>query len=482
MSGTAGPDRTPIVPVILSGGTGSRLWPMSRALYPKQLLNLNSEWSMLQETILRVVDPDRFSAPIIVCNHEHRFVIAEQARAIGVRPRAILLEPEGRDTAAACAAAALAVERETPNASALFLPADHVIRDVPDFLAAVDLGRSAAEDGALVTFGIKPTRPETGYGYIRLGGADGVVPEGTRRVAAFTEKPPRDVAERYLADGDHLWNSGMFLFPIKTLIAELERCSPATLDACRRSLDLARTDLDFLRLDPGAFAEAPAVSIDRAVMERTDRAVVVPRDFGWSDIGSWNALWEVGKHDERGNVGIGDVMFNDASGCYVRGDACLTVVNGGRDLVVVVTEDAVLVSTREAAGDVKLVVDRLKRGERSEALTHREAHRPWGTHRVLRRGDRYQVKLLTIDPGARVSSQRHRHRAEHWVVVSGAAIVTKGEERIPVYENQSIDIPVGEVHRIENPGKIPLRVIEVQSGAYLGEDDIERLDDNYGRV
>jgi len=480
MSEVAG-DRSPIVPVILSGGTGSRLWPMSRALYPKQLLDLNSDRSMLRETIMRVVDPARFGAPLIVCNHEHRFVIGEQTRGAGVAPRAIILEPTGRDTAAACAVAALFVQRETPDAVLLFLPADHVIADVPAFLQAVDLGRKAAEAGSLVTFGIRPTRPETGYGYIRVGETEGL-PKGTRRVAAFVEKPPSDVAERYLADGDHLWNSGMFLFPVEALIAELERHSPATLEACRKALDLARPDLDFLRLDAGAFATAPAVSIDRAVMERTTLAAVVPCDLGWSDIGSWNALWEIGRRDARGNVGVGDALFNEADDCYVRGDACLTVVNGVRDLVVVVTEDAVLVSSRQAAGDVKLVVDRLRREGRNEALAHREAHRPWGTHRVLRQGERYQVKLLTINPGSRVSSQRHRHRAEHWVVVSGAAIVTRGEERVSVYENQSIDIPVGEIHRIENPGKIPLRVIEVQSGAYLGEDDVERLDDNYGRV
>jgi len=480
MSEIAG-SRSPIIPVILSGGTGSRLWPMSRAMYPKQLLNLNSDRSMLRETVSRVVDPARFDAPLIVCNHEHRFVIGEQMRDAGIDPRAIILEPMGRDTAAACAVAALFVQREAPDALLLFLPADHTISDVPAFLKAVDIGRETAETGFLVAFGIRPTRPETGYGYIRVGEADGF-PEGARRVAAFTEKPPRETAERYVADGDHLWNSGMFLFPVEILIAELERHSPATLDVCRKALDAARTDLDFLRLDGDVFATAPQISIDRAVMERTDLAAVVPCDPGWSDIGSWNALWEVGKHDERGNVGVGDVVLNDASDCYVRGDACLTVVNGVRDLVVVVTEDAVLVSGREAAGDVKLVVDRLKREGRNEAITHREAHRPWGTHRVLGRGERYQVKLLTIAPGARVSAQRHRHRAEHWVVVSGAAIVTRGEERVAVYENQSIDIPVGEIHRIENPGKIPLRVIEVQSGAYLGEDDIERFDDAYGRA
>ena len=469
-----------VVPVVLSGGSGSRLWPMSREQYPKQLLNLCSDHSMIQDTVRRVTEPGRFAAPLVVCNHEHRFVIGEQLQCIGVTPRGIVLEPMGRNTAAACAVAAMIAASDDPEALLLFLPADHLILDVPAFLAAVDAAAVAAAAGNLVTFGIAPTAPETGYGYIRRGVAlDGLA--GTHRVAAFVEKPTRAVAETYLASGEYSWNSGMFLFPSSLLLAEMERHVPAVVEACRQALAEGETDLDFFRLAPDAFAKAPSVSIDVAVMERTDKAAVVPCEIGWTDIGAWSALWEIGAKDARGNVAIGDVEIEDSSNCYVRSEDCLTAVVGIDDAVVVVTDDAVLVAGRDRVQDVKLVVDRLKKAGRGEVAAHRKVHRPWGSYQGLHSGERFQVKMMTIAPGGRLSLQRHHHRAEHWVVVSGTALVTRGEEAIHVYENQSIYIPMGTVHRLENPGKVPLLIIEVQSGSYFGEDDIIRLDDQYGR-
>ncbi|NYZ17553.1 mannose-1-phosphate guanylyltransferase/mannose-6-phosphate isomerase [Azospirillum sp. RWY-5-1] len=479
-----------ILPVLLSGGSGSRLWPMSRELYPKQLLNLCSDRSMIQDTAARVADSARFAPPLVVCNQEHRFVIAEQFRAIGCPPRAIVLEPFGRNTAAACAVAALMAAADDPDALLLVLPADHLIQDTGAFRRAVDRAALAAAAGRLVTFGITPTAPETGYGYIRRGGAltgpEGAGPEGAGlegvfEVAAFVEKPNRAVAEGYLADGGYAWNSGMFLFPAAVLLAELERHAPAVLEAARAALAAGSADLDFFRLDPAAFGRAPDLAIDVAVMERTDRAAVVPCELGWTDVGVWSALWEVGARDAAGNVLLGDVVAEGASGCYVRSEHHLTALVGIEDAVVVVTDDAVLVAAKDRAQDVKKVVDRLKKAGRSEPVSHRKVHRPWGSYRSVHAGERFQVKELSVAPGARLSLQRHHHRAEHWVVVNGTALVTRGEEQVFVYENQSIYIPIGAVHRLENPGKVPLTIIEVQSGSYLGEDDIVRLDDSYGR-
>ncbi|WP_029008327.1 mannose-1-phosphate guanylyltransferase/mannose-6-phosphate isomerase [Azospirillum halopraeferens] len=469
-----------IVPVLLSGGAGSRLWPLSRELYPKQLLPLCSDRSMLQDTVARVADPARFAPPLVVCNHEHRFVIAEQMRHLDPPPAAILLEPVGRNTAAACAVAALAAAATDPRALILVLPADHLIRDVDAFLAAVERARPAASEGFLVTFGITPTAPETGYGYIRRGptlpGRDGV-----HRVAAFVEKPERSVAETFLADGRYAWNSGMFLFPADRLVEELERHAPAVLAAARRALADGVRDLDFLRLDAGAFAAAPSVSIDVAVMEKTDAAAVVPCDLGWTDVGAWSALWEIGAKDADGNVRFGDVVTEGARNCYIRSDGHLAAVVGIDDAVVVVTDDAVLVAGRDRVQEVKAVVERLKRQGRPEPVTHRTVHRPWGSYRTVHAGDRFQVKCLTVAPGCRLSLQKHYHRAEHWVVVQGTALVTRGDDRLLVCENESVYIPMGTVHRLENPGKLPLSIIEVQSGAYLEEDDIVRLEDSYGR-
>ncbi len=469
-----------VVPVVLSGGSGTRLWPLSRELYPKQLLALCSDGTMFQDTVRRVADPARFAAPVIVCNREHRFLIAEQLRALGLAPRAIMLEPCGRNTAPACAAAALAVAQDDPDAQILVLPADHVITDLAAFDRAIATGTAAAAAGCLVTFGITPTAPETGYGYIALGPplerGDGVC-----RVASFTEKPSREVAASYCADGDHLWNSGMFLFPVRRLIEAFEAHAPAVLAAAQAALDQGHADLDFFRLGDAAFEAAPSISIDYAVMEHTTAAAVVPCDLGWTDVGTWAALWQVGDKDDAGNVAIGDVVTEAARNCYIRSETHLTAALGVEDLVIVVTDDATLVAHRARAQEVKTVVERLRADGRTELLTHRRVHRPWGSYEGLLVGDRFQVKRLAVHPGGRLSLQRHYHRAEHWVVVKGTALVTSGDTQLLLYENQSHYIPVGTIHRLENPGKVTLEIVEVQSGAYLGEDDIERFEDAYGR-
>ncbi|WP_298369900.1 mannose-1-phosphate guanylyltransferase/mannose-6-phosphate isomerase [Azospirillum sp.] len=471
-----------IHPVILSGGSGTRLWPMSREHYPKQLLSLCSNQSMLQDTAARVRDTKRFAAPLLICNQEHRFIIAEQIRQIGLAPQAIVLEPVARNTAAAAAVAALTLAERDPNALLLLLPADHLIRDQDAFLTAVDTAATVAATGRLVTFGIVPHAPETGYGYIRRGtmiaGHD-----GSFNVAAFIEKPTRSVAEEFLASGEYLWNSGMFLFPVGLFLAELERFEPAVLAAAKASLATGERDLDFFRLDKENFATSPGTSIDYAVMERTEVAAVVAADMGWTDVGSWSALWEVGQRDANGNVHHGDVLMHDTRNSYVRSE-CNTLVAlvGLDDTVVVATDDAILVAARDRVQDVKVLVEQLKRDGRTEPMTHRKVHRPWGFYQSVHEGDRFQVKRLTVAPGARLSLQKHYHRAEHWVVVNGTALVTRGEEQILLRENESVYIPLGTVHRLENPGKVPLNLIEVQSGSYLGEDDIVRIDDTYGRT
>ena len=478
---TGSPSRRKIHPVVLSGGAGVRLWPMSRERFPKQLLNLTSDRSMIQETVRRVSDPERFTAPLVICNEEHRFVIAELLRHGGTGPAGIVLEPVGRNTAAAVAVAALRISALEPEALMLVLPADHLIRDEPAFMAVVERAAAAAAAGHLVTFGIVPTAPETGYGYIRRGaalpGADGVF-----RVAAFVEKPSRERAQAYIDGGDHFWNSGMFLFPAAKVLAELERFEPLVLAACRAALSGAASDLDFCRLEPAAFATAPSTSIDYAVMERTDSAVVVPADIGWTDVGAWSALWEIGAKDASGNVEIGDVLSRDSRNCYIRSEGVLTAAVGVEDTVIVVTDDAVMVAARDKVGEIKGLVEELKRRGRDEPVNHRKVHRPWGFYQGLHTGDRFQVKRLTVNPGAKLSLQLHYHRAEHWIVVNGTALVTRGDEQVLLRENESMFIPLGTPHRLENPGRVPLNLIEVQSGAYLGEDDIVRLGDTYGRV
>lgn len=482
-----------ILPVILSGGAGTRLWPLSRELYPKQLLPLASELTMLQETSSRLTGLADVCAPVIVCNDAHRFMVAEQMRQLKT-PAAIILEPCGRNTAPAVAMAALHARRDNDDPLLLVLPADHLIADVEKFQKVVTQAAVAAQDGALVTFGIVPTAPETGYGYIRAGHAweqskiansndKGPLTNGLTAyaVAEFVEKPNLATAENYLASGDYYWNSGMFLFRASRFLEELERFRPDILAACENALTTMREDLDFLRLDADAFAACPSDSIDYAVMEKTDRAVVYPLAAGWNDIGAWSALWDVKPHDGAGNVLQGDVVVTDAKNCYLQASRRLVAAVGVEDLVVVETADAVLVAARDKVQDVKLIVEQLKKQGRSEALLHRRVNRPWGAYEGIDVGERFQVKRITVNPGASLSLQKHHHRAEHWIVVRGTAQVTCGSKALTLTENQSTYIPLGEVHRLENPGCIPLELIEVQSGSYLGEDDIVRLEDNYGR-
>ena len=469
-----------IHPVILSGGIGSRLWPLSRSLYPKQLLPLASDESLLQTTVKRVAGDARFAAPVMVCNEEHRFIIAEQLRSAGVAPQRILLEPEGRNTAPAVTAAAIDLLAQSPDALMLVMPSDHVIGDVAAFLAAVEIAATAARAGALVTFGITPTGPETGYGYILQGAAlDGV--DGCFGVTRFVEKPDQATAESYLATGGYAWNSGMFLFAASAFLAEMRAHDPAIAEACDQAVQKGREDLDFFRLDATAFRSATKISIDEAVMEKTDHAAVVPVDIGWSDIGAWSALWSIATPDADGNVLAGDVIAEDVTGSYLRSEKPIVAALGLDNVVVVATDDAVLVAAKDRAQDVKTLVERLSREGRSEHHSHTRVYRPWGHYQTVDIGDRFQVKRLTVRPGGRLSLQRHAKRAEHWVVVHGTARVTRDDKTFDLGENQSTYIPIGTVHRLENPGEEPLDIIEVQSGSYLGEDDIVRLDDVYGR-
>ncbi len=469
-----------LYPVILSGGSGTRLWPMSRTLYPKQLLRLLGDDSLLQQTVRRVADPGRFAPPLLVANEEHRFIVAEQLREIRAPSRALLLEPVGRNTAPAACVAALMLAESEPEALMLLLPADHIIADEAAFGAAIDRAAAAARAGALATFGITPERPETGYGYIRRGAAvDGIA--GVFRVAEFVEKPGPDAARRFAASGEHFWNGGMFLFPAALLLDELERLRPDIVGACRRALAEARRDADFIRLDEAAFAACPANSIDYAVMEHTTRAAVVPVGMGWSDVGSWDALWEISDKDAAGNAIGGNVVAEDTRNCYLRSEAGLIAAIGIEDLVVVATADALMLAPRERTQEVRRLVARLAAEGRDEADALPTVHRPWGTYRSLHNGHRVQVKHITVKPGGRLSLQMHHHRAEHWIVVQGTARIRRGDEEMMLTEDQSTYIPLGTAHRLENPGKIPLHLIEVQSGSYLGEDDIIRFEDSYGR-
>jgi mannose-1-phosphate guanylyltransferase / mannose-6-phosphate isomerase len=470
-----------IHPVILSGGSGTRLWPMSRSHYPKQLLALVSDYSLLQEAALRVPRKAGFAAPLVIANEEHRFIIAEQLRGVDLTAQALLLEPVGRNTAPAATVAALRLVEADPDAMMLVMPSDHAIEDINAFHAAVERADIAARGGRLVTFGIHPERAETGYGYIERGeplsGAGGAF-----KVARFVEKPDAATAERYVAAGDFFWNSGIFLFPAALYLSELERLRPDMLAACRRALEGARRDEDFCRLNKAAFADCPADSIDYAVMEHTERAAVVPVTMGWSDLGSWDALWDLAHKDEAGNALAGHVIAEDTRNSYIRSEAGLVAALGVEDLIVVATQDAVMLAPRSRAQDVRQLVGRLIAENRSEAEALPRVHRPWGSYETLHAGHRVQVKHILVKPGGKLSLQMHHHRAEHWVVVHGTALVQLGDERRLLRENESVYIPIGTEHRLENPGKLPLQLIEVQSGSYLGEDDIVRTADTYGRA
>ena len=467
-----------LIPVILSGGAGTRLWPLSREHHPKQFLPLVGERTMLQDTVLRL-DGLGAGGPIVVCNEHHRFMVAEQLRQIDVTPTSIVLEPAGRNTAPAVAIAALAALQSAAGESAmlLVLPADHLLRDVEAFRAAVRTGLDAANAGKLVTFGVVPTQPETGYGYIRRAAGSGPA----YPIAEFVEKPDAERAARYVASGDYLWNSGMFLFGARRYLDELAKFAPGMLEATSAALAGATRDLDFTRLAAADFARCPSDSIDYAVMEKTRDAVVVPLDAGWSDVGSWSALHENLPADAAGNVTRGDVDTEDSSGCYLYSSERLVATVGLVDHVVVETKDAVLVAPKSRVQDVKNLVARLKAAGRSEPSLHREVLRPWGSYDSVDGGQRFQVKRLTVKPGAQLSLQMHHHRAEHWIVVSGTARITCDDRVFLLSENESTYIPVGARHRIGNPGRVPLHIVEVQSGAYLGEDDIVRFEDNYGR-
>jgi mannose-1-phosphate guanylyltransferase/mannose-6-phosphate isomerase len=466
-----------VIPVILSGGAGTRLWPLSREMYPKQLLSLTSKQTMLQDTALRLAAIAGAIPPIVVCNEAHRFTVAEQIHALDIQPSAILLEPSGRNTAPAVALAALEALKIDPNATLVVAPADHVIRDAGAFQQAAEVAVALAQDDKLITFGIVAHAPETGYGYIRRGeGAGPAYP-----VAQFIEKPPLDLALQYVASGDYYWNSGMFVFKASRYLSELSSLAPDILAACTAAFQAAKTDLDFVRIDKAEFIKCRSESIDYAVMEKTQDALVLPLDAGWSDVGSWSSLFDVLPADVEGNVLQGDVMVHDTHDCYVHSTSRLVAAVGMQDHIIVETKDAILVAPKDRVQDVKDLVAKIKKSGRVESALHREVFRPWGSYDSIDSGERFQVKRLSVKPGGVLSLQMHHHRAEHWIVVQGAARITRNDEVFLLAENESTYIPVGATHRIENPGKVPLHIIEVQSGSYLGEDDIVRFEDNYGR-
>jgi mannose-1-phosphate guanylyltransferase / mannose-6-phosphate isomerase len=468
---------TLLVPVILSGGAGTRLWPLSREMYPKQLLALTGKLTMLQDTVKRLAGIAGAEAPILVCNEAHRFTVAEQIYALGLKASAILLEPAGRNTAPAVALAALKAQEMDPDATMVVAPADHVIRDAHIFQAAAEVAAALAQEGKLVTFGIVAHAPETGYGYIRRGDGNGP----SYPVAQFIEKPPLDIATQFVASGDYYWNSGMFVFKAARYLAELGAFAPDILEACRAAFQAAKSDLDFVRIDKSEFEKCRSDSIDYAVMEKTRDAVVLPLDAGWSDVGSWSSLFDALHTDEDGNVLQGDVMVFDTHDCYVHSTSRLVTAVGMDDHIIVETKDAILVAPKERVQDVKELVSMIKKSGRTESALHREVFRPWGSYDSIDSGDRFQVKRLSVKPGGVLSLQMHHHRAEHWIVVQGTARITCNDKTFLLSENESTYIPIGATHRIENPGKVPLHIVEVQSGSYLGEDDIVRFEDNYGR-
>jgi len=469
-----------IIPVILAGGSGTRLWPLSRELYPKQLIDIYNENTMLQNTILRLQGIDKMGPPIVVCNEAHRFMTAEQLRMMETDPYAIILEPVGRNTAPAIALAAIKAMENEKDPILLVLPADHVIEKIPDFHDAIKVGIDYAKENKLITFGIIPNSPEIGYGYIKKGE---LLKEetGTSKIEKFVEKPDLSTAQEYITSGKYCWNSGMFMFKASVIVKELEKHALDIITSCKTVISKGKQDLDFFRLKLDEFKNIPSDSIDYAVMEKTSNGVVIPFDAGWNDLGSFDALWQTGKKDGNRNVIKGDVLTHDVKESYINSESSLITAVGVERFVIVETKDAILVSPRDRVQDVKKIVKQLKDNNRDEPVTHRKVYRPWGSYETMDIEQRFQVKRITVKPGAKLSLQKHYHRAEHWTVVSGAAIVTKGEEEMLLKEDQSTYIPLGTMHRLENPGKIPLELIEVQSGSYLGEDDIVRFDDVYGR-
>jgi mannose-1-phosphate guanylyltransferase/mannose-6-phosphate isomerase len=466
-----------LTPVILSGGVGSRLWPISREYHPKQFLPLSGELSMLQETLQRTGSVEE-TPPLVVCNEEHRFMVAEQLRQVDLSAGAIILEPQGRNTAPAVALAAIHAQLNDPEAVLLVLPADHLIQDVEAFVAAVEKALPFAQQGHLMTFGIEPSSPETSYGYIKRG--SDIAPD-IFKLNQFVEKPDEVTATAYLQDGSYLWNSGMFLLRAATYLEELARCAPEMMRCCSEAMQNAQVDMDFLRPEREAFLACPSDSIDYAVMEKTDLGAVVSLNCGWNDIGAWSALWEVAERDAQGNVLRGDVIAEDCSGSYLRSESRLVAACGVKDLVVVETADAILIADRNNVQNVKSIVTQLKKMDRPEASLHRRVYRPWGSYESLVSAGRFQVKRIIVKPQATLSLQMHHHRAEHWIVVQGTAEVTCEDKVFMLGEDQSTYIPLGHKHRLANPGQIPVEIIEVQSGSYLGEDDIVRFEDVYGR-
>ncbi|MCF4098418.1 mannose-1-phosphate guanylyltransferase/mannose-6-phosphate isomerase [Maritalea mediterranea] len=475
-------NQSQIVPIVLAGGRGTRLWPISRSSRPKQFLALGGAGSLFQETLQRVADPDQFAAPIIVTNEDYRFLVAEQAQEMGIELGAILLEPAARNTTAAILAAALYAQQQNEEDQVLYvLASDHKVKADAGYHEAVKLAAECAGEGALVTFGITPTEPATGYGYIKQGEA---LPKGGHKVAEFVEKPQLERAQQMLDEGGFYWNSGTFMMPRDVYVAECERLAPETSAAVAEAAQRSAIDMDFVRLDKKSFEQAPDISVDYAIFEKTDRAVVVPSAFSWSDLGSWDAVWKVGDSDEGGNVTQGEVTLSDTNNSLVYSDYAHVAVHGLDNVAVVVSEDAVFVGNLNEAQRVGDIVKRLKSQQETQPLTetHKTSYRPWGGYSSLVMGDRFQVKRLFVKPGKQLSLQKHHHRSEHWVVVTGTAEVTVGDKVQLLGENQSVYIPQGEVHRLANPGKILLELIEVQTGAYFGEDDIIRLEDEFGRA
>jgi len=475
-----------ITSVILAGGSGTRLWPLSRELYPKQLINLVNEYTMLQNTLTRLEGVANKGAPIIICNEEHRFMVAEQVRQIGTQNPTIILEPVGRNTAPAVAVAAIHAFQSDPDAILMVMPADHHIENSEAFAAAVNTAAKIASDKVMITFGIVPESPETGYGYIKAGknySADDILDKSEAfLIDSFVEKPDLGTAKKYVESGEYYWNSGMFMFRAATYLEELSKFAPEMVEQCKTAVKNGKADLDFFRVDVEAFRTCPSDSIDYAVMEKTDCGVMIPLKAGWNDLGSWQSLWQTGKKDCNMNVLHGDTLLHDVKNSYIHASERMVAAIGLENHIIIETSDAILVSPMDRSQDIKHLVSKLKSSERSEAKIHRKVYRPWGAYESIDFASRFQVKRITVKPGGILSLQKHYHRSEHWIVVSGTALVTKDNESFLLKEDESTYLPLGVTHRLENPGKIPLELIEVQTGPYLGEDDIARFEDVYGRT